>query len=478
MMMLRSAVRTGNKLRTQPDGSRGLLRLVSADQQSIQRKPDTCACGGGCPRCQSIPLIQAKLAVSRPGDPYELEADRMADRIMRMPAPAVRRQSASCASGGTACPKCEAEAQRRVSRKAQEAIDSDAPPSVESVIHSPGAPLSASTRAFFEPRFGEDLGHVRVHTDGMASRSAREVNALAYTVGSHVVFGAGRYAPGTPAGRWLLAHELTHVLQQGRKTGVEAVETRSAPVGRTVLSGLSNTDLHPSLPGLQRTADPDLSGPCDQYHVDDLIEPAFVEAGRWRRAASAWLESHLDHIQARGRIARSGFVKVGRTVFDELMLLERHFRISSVLRIRLPYSADDTVSVDDLERLGNASYWVRRRFRDVDLSLSYLCQVNCPRGRTGSDTLGSAVAGSREVTFYTNCFDRQHETTRAGVALHEAFHASFSEFDHDTYSFEGGYPGSNALTNAESFATFAAFVATGANYRIIVIPDITVRGGS
>jgi hypothetical protein len=394
--------------------------------------------------------MQAKLAVSRPGDPYELKADRMADRIMRMPVATVRRQCAACDTGGPLRPSGE-EGAITVSRKEVGGPVPTVPASVESVIHSPGVPLSASTRAFFEPRFGEDLGHVRVHMDGMASRSAREVNALAYTVGSHIVFGAGRYEPGTSQGQRLLAHELTHVLQQGR---------------------------YLSLPSIQRQADPDRSGPCDQHHVDDLIEPAFAEAGRWRRAASAWLESHLDHIRARGRVARSGFVRIGRTVFDELMLLERHFRISSVLRIRLPYSADDTVSVADLERLGNASYWVRRRFRDVELSLSYLCQMNCPRGRTGSDTLGSAVAGSREVTFYTNCFDRQHETARAGVALHEAFHASFSEFDHDTYSFEGRYPGSNALTNAESFATFAAFVATGSNYRIIVLPEVTVRGGS
>lgn len=420
-----------------------------------------------------LPLfLQPELAISQPGDPSEREADRVADQVMRMPDPGIQRQ----------CAACEEEEELTVSRKAQGAIGGEAPRSVHSTLRSPGQPLSASARAFFEPRFGQDLRHVRVHTGGEAKQSAREINALAYTVGSHVVFGAGRYAPGTPDGQRLLAHELTHVLQQGRKTGAEPVETAAAPerasAGRTVSAGLSRAEYHPALPGIQRTADPDLSGPCDQDHVDDLIDPAFAEARRWRREASAWLEAHLDHIRARGRVARDGYVRVGQRVYDELMLLERHFRISSVLRISLPYSADDSVSIADLERLGNASYWVRRRFRDVELALSYLCQVNCPRGRTGSDTLGSAVAGSREVTFYTNCFDRQHETTRAGVALHEAFHATFSEFDHDTYSFEGGYPGGAALTNAESFATFAAIVATGGNYRIIVGPDITIHGGS
>jgi len=437
--------------------------------------------GGGLQESPGLPLfLRPKLAISQPGDPSEQEADRVADQVMRMPEPAVQRQCAACAAGGPMCPACEKE-EISVSRKADDVTGGAAPTSVHSVIRSPGEPLSASARAFFEPRFGQNLSQVRVHVDPEAQQSARDVNALAYTVGSHVVFGTGRYAPGTSDGQRLLAHELTHVVQQDGKAGPESADTtpaaEHASAGRTESAGLSGAEYYPAFLGIRRTADPDHSGPCDQPHADDLIDPAFAEARRWRREASAWLEAHLDHIRARGRVARGDFVTVGRRVYDELMFLERHFRISSVLRISLPYSADDSVSIADLERFGNASYWVRRRFRDVELSLSYLCQVNCPRGRTGSDTLGSAVAGSREVIFYTNCFDRQHETTRAGVALHEAFHATFSEFDHDTYSFEGGYPGGDALTNAESFAAFAAIVATGSNYRIIVLPDITIRGG-
>jgi len=97
------------------------------------------------------------------------------------------------------------------------------PTSVPSVVHdvlsSPGQPLDRNTRTFFEPRFGHDFSRVRVHTDGHAAESARSVNALAYTVGRHLVFGAGQYLPGTDAGRELIAHELTHVLQQGNHDG-------------------------------------------------------------------------------------------------------------------------------------------------------------------------------------------------------------------------------------------------------------------
>lgn len=92
---------------------------------------------------------------------------------------------------------------------------SEAPPSVHEVLRSSGQPLDRAARAFFEPRFGHDFSRVRVHSDSEASKSAAAVNALAYTVGEHIVFNAAHYNPSSLAGRHLLAHELTHVLQQG-----------------------------------------------------------------------------------------------------------------------------------------------------------------------------------------------------------------------------------------------------------------------
>ncbi len=91
---------------------------------------------------------------------------------------------------------------------------SGVPTIVNNVLRSPGQPLEAATRAFMEPRFGHDFSRVRVHTDAKAAESAQEVNARAYTVGKDIVFGTGQYAPGTNTGQRLLAHELTHVVQQ------------------------------------------------------------------------------------------------------------------------------------------------------------------------------------------------------------------------------------------------------------------------
>lgn len=88
------------------------------------------------------------------------------------------------------------------------------PSIVHEVLRSSGQPLDPRTRAFMEPRFGHDFSQVRVYTDTQAAKSARAVNALAYTVGQDVVFETGQYAPGTRAGNRLLAHELVHVVQQ------------------------------------------------------------------------------------------------------------------------------------------------------------------------------------------------------------------------------------------------------------------------
>ncbi|MDR3415536.1 MAG: DUF4157 domain-containing protein [Nevskia sp.] len=115
--------------------------------------------------------------------------------------------------GGASCGECASGGTLQRSAHGQVGAAS-APPIVHDALRSPGQPLDASTRALMEPRLGRDLSQVRVHTDELAAQSARAVNASAYTVSPHVVFGAGRYAPGTAQGLQLLGHELTHVAQQ------------------------------------------------------------------------------------------------------------------------------------------------------------------------------------------------------------------------------------------------------------------------
>ena len=120
------------------------------------------------------------------------------------------------ASGGDAAAKMRRQLPLRClcqEGRGQARTDS-APPIVRQVLNGAGQPLDTATRGAMEQRFGHDFGRVRIHADGKADASARAVGASAYAVGPHIVFARGQYAPATKAGEMLLAHELTHVLQQ------------------------------------------------------------------------------------------------------------------------------------------------------------------------------------------------------------------------------------------------------------------------
>lgn len=148
----------------------------------------------------------------------------------------------------------------------QRASDSSTVPSiVQQVLRSPGQPLDPATRAFMEPRFGHDFSRVRVHSDKSAAESTKAVNALAYTVGRDVVFGTAQYAPGTPAGRHLIAHELAHVVQQrSAPTALlsvlpvtspgDASEQEASSVAAQLVRGESSTPVIQQTPRIARQA--------------------------------------------------------------------------------------------------------------------------------------------------------------------------------------------------------------------------------
>jgi hypothetical protein len=182
--------------------------------------------------------IQRKLSIGATNDPLEAEADEVADRVMRMPDPgltdpglAARMETHSGASVGVAQRKCGAcEEEDKLHRKSDGAATGaiTAPPIVHDVLTGSGQPLDPAARAFFEPRFGANFGDVRIHTGGKPAESARSISALAFTSANNIVFDAGRYSPATGEGRRLLAHELTHVVQQSAVA--PSVQRDEAPV--------------------------------------------------------------------------------------------------------------------------------------------------------------------------------------------------------------------------------------------------------
>jgi len=180
----------------------------------------------------SCPAVQPKLAINPPNDVYEQEADKVAGAVMSGSIGPIQRKCAACEEEEKVqrkCAHCEEE-DKKIQRK--EASDGSAAPShtsVKQALQSGGQPLDGHTRSFMESRFGYDFSRVQIHDDPLAHRSSSEINALAYTHGNHIVFGAGKYRPETAAGKQLLAHELTHVVQQN--AGGEMNIQRKASAG-------------------------------------------------------------------------------------------------------------------------------------------------------------------------------------------------------------------------------------------------------
>lgn len=196
----------------------------------VQRK---CARGGSalgvageCSACrrEKALRLQTKLAVGARDDSLEREADRIADTVRGSVSAAELVNAGRAAGSGLVARPVPPITTGTVRPTAG---GGEAPAIVRDVVSSPGRPLDPATRAELEPRFGHDFGKVRVHTDDAAARSAHEVDAHAYTVGHHVVFGAGRYAPQNAEGRHLLAHELIHVVQQAGEANPRKVQRGS-----------------------------------------------------------------------------------------------------------------------------------------------------------------------------------------------------------------------------------------------------------
>ena len=230
----------------------GAARVARVDSSApsraghlLQRK---CACGAGksplgdtCDQCHSQSL-QRKLSIGVSNDPLEAEADRVADQILTAGTPRAG-VSASPPRIQRATPAATSAANSR---------SHAAPASVDRVLASSGRPLEPAVRNDMEQRFGHDFSRVRVHVGGMAEQSARDVDARAYTVGHNIVFDSGQFKPGTSQGRRLLAHELTHVVQQSHAPSVLQRWANCSPARLTIPE--DGTNCPPRDPGEKSNA--------------------------------------------------------------------------------------------------------------------------------------------------------------------------------------------------------------------------------
>jgi hypothetical protein len=199
-------------------------------------------------------VVKAKLTIGAPNDKYEQEADRVSEQVMRMPDPTAQRMSEDQDRDeliqtkrltNLITPLVQRQTELDIDEEVEEPIQAKFTTNPSSLVTTGlenqirtlkggGQPLPASERAFFEPRFGANFADVRVHTDNQAARTAESINARAFTIGRDIVFATGQFLPGTHSGRSLLAHELTHALQQSS-------ESKGKHIDRKNISVLSST---------------------------------------------------------------------------------------------------------------------------------------------------------------------------------------------------------------------------------------------
>lgn len=246
MTRLTSAKRLSRHTRAKPSHSIP-IRAVPPRAQPLRQSG--CSCGGGCPACKA-----RSPTLAGPDHPAEREAEAVAAQVMSMPEPAsVQRmeelplmrqpeedvmQMQVEEEDEEESTQMQAEEELPMQAKAEHGGGAGvATPGGPLAGLGGGRPLPGALRRFFEPRFGLSFAGVRIHDGPAAQARARNLKAQAFTFGRDIVFGAGRYSPDTAQGRHLMAHELTHVVQQGRsRPGIQ----RWAVTGNTATADSSS----------------------------------------------------------------------------------------------------------------------------------------------------------------------------------------------------------------------------------------------
>lgn len=345
----------------------------------------------------------------------------------------LQRMCSACASGKGLCPKCAQEKRGAgLQRRAMGAAPSVAPPVVHEVLRGAGAPLDGATRNYFESRMGQDFSGVRVHTGARAAESAVAVGARAYTVASHVVFGAGEYAPGSGAGRHVLAHELAHVAQQ-----------RGATIGSSI--------------------------PVGGAH--DSEEQAADRAAT-ATAATGMLSSVQRGAQLRRLGANPGCNAAQRTTIHQAIYNARGWVNKAIPQLEAtPLSGRATSA---LRRNFGATHGVaanaplivgrlRGGYSEIS-SIPFECRDAADATCAAAPCGFTPGAGAHRAVICTNAtlVAGTHARYQAGCVLHESFHAAYAGFAGDSYSgwhgasaSTAGYPGASPLLNADSYTTLA-----------------------
>jgi hypothetical protein len=399
---------------------------------------------------QSNQAIQAKLRVGPVDDPLEREADRVADAVvgggsvasLAHAHGAVQRKCAACAANEDIiqrkCEECaEEEEKEETVRRAvdgpTQTASAGGAETAAAAVASGGAPLSADSRAYFEPRFGRDLSDVRIHADAAAAHAAQAIDARAYTLGNHIAFAPGEHAPSGREGAHLLAHELAHVVQQ------ESGLTRAIRRAPTATSRCpANTHGSP--------ADP---------------MAAITEADA-RAQLMALGSSHLLFVEA---LTRDDATLGGPSAVSAAYL-RRFGHPPAASRGRFRNRFDSRLHATENEAIRAEMLFLSRRFETLHTFIAGPIRYRCPgtsvftlpgcaAGRCGADEIGSSCPGGRQIAacplFWTDPTMTNADQRGANI-IHEAVHMRLRFRPHGTATVEG------RGRNPECYAAFVADV--------------------
>ncbi|QPJ62393.1 MAG: DUF4157 domain-containing protein [Candidatus Nitronauta litoralis] len=268
--------------------------------------------------------IQAKLKTDTPGDSLEQEADLVADQISQMADPH------DAPPNKASQPSLETPSiQRKVSQSKGDSTI--APPEVKNALNSPGQALDSQARSYFEPRFKRDFSRVRVHTDQNAENATDSIQAKAFTHGRNIVFGKNQYAPSSAPGRRLLAHELTHVVQQSE--GRPALQ-RQVKEAEEKVADEEEAVQEPPKPAV-----------ASRPEVQELDYAFFFAGGDYGKAAKAFIKTYYpEHKIVQGTSFEQMFdrlyqdllkVRKGRDAHLHELIIVTHANAAGGLKIPL-----------------------------------------------------------------------------------------------------------------------------------------------
>lgn len=485
---LRRGGMPGDRRLPPPIGNQAVLRLL--------RKADR----------RQAPDGPSPLRIAPADDRLETEADRIAEQVMQgadgaAPAAAAPLQlSRKCATCEEATPSLHAKAASYGKPAAGEATAG----LVQRALAVPGQPLEPPARDFFEMRFGRDLGGVRIHADAGAAAAARAVNALAYTVGRDIVFGAGQYAPATHRGGMLLAHELAHTLQQSNAAEGSggavirrmvskdyatihsnltyglfdwAITDAEAHEVITILKGLNAGDLEDTVAAMEG------EGLVDRLFDNVSYADRFAEADTLQRVQNARVQSVTtlegggtvsivgsckldqqkainDKIQStkdwakKSKDAVNQFVATPAAVPATARLLDRHFF----------HNTNNPPGLTEAQQTARAAT-IRDNFERVEQQASPLPNVCASPVDPACTTLAAAyVPPNRSAVMFCQVFFGYEAQLQTYMLLHELTHvyAGVRDRGYGNERIFAYLPPDSAIDNADSYALFATDIADGA----------------